>query len=69
MEDCYLRVDQIIGNRKAGTRGLLPISKSHFWRLVGQGVIPKPLKVGARVSLWKEADIRQALARMTGEAA
>ncbi|WP_460028824.1 helix-turn-helix transcriptional regulator [Methyloparacoccus murrellii] len=69
MEDCYLRVEQIIGNRKAGTRGLLPISKSHFWRLIERGDIPRPLKIGSRVSLWRERDIRQALARMTGEAA
>ena len=69
MEDCYLRVEQIIGNRKAGTRGLLPISKSHFWRLIERGDIPRPLKIGSRVSLRRERDIRQALARMTGEAA
>lgn len=59
--DRFLRERQIIlGDSKATppTAPLLPISHSHFWVLVKRGVLPKPLKLGARCSVWKMSDIQ-----------
>ena len=48
----YLRLAQIIG-----PNGILPISRSGFYLKVKAGEIPPPLKIGARISVWRESDI------------
>ena len=58
--DTFLRVDQIVGDSKQGIPAILPISRSYFWRIVHEGRIPKPVKLGPPVSIWKESDIREA---------
>ncbi|MEI6314840.1 MAG: AlpA family phage regulatory protein [Syntrophus sp. (in: bacteria)] len=35
----------------------IPVSRSHFWQGVKTGKYPKPLKLSARVTCWKSADI------------
>jgi prophage regulatory protein len=37
---------------------LLPISHSHFWVLIKKGVLPPPLKLGSRCSVWRLSDIQ-----------
>jgi len=32
---------------------LLSISRSYLWRLVKQGKIPAPVKLGAKTTVWK----------------
>lgn len=36
---------------------IIPISKSLWYRMVAQGIAPKPLKLSARTSMWKKSDI------------
>lgn len=48
----YLRLAQIIG-----PAGILPISRSGFYLKVKAGEIPPPLKLGPRISVWRESDI------------
>lgn len=48
----YLRLAQIIG-----PGGILPISRSGFYLKVKAGEIPPPLKLGPRISVWRERDI------------
>jgi prophage regulatory protein len=38
--------------------GPIPISKSTWWAGVKDGRFPKPLKLGARVTVWRVRDIR-----------
>ncbi|MEP0314836.1 AlpA family phage regulatory protein [Hyphomonas sp.] len=38
--------------------GPIPISKSTWWAGVKDGRFPKPLKLGARVTVWRVEDIR-----------
>ena len=45
-----LRINQIIPD-------ILPVSKSHFWAGVKSGKYPKPIKLSARVTAWRESDI------------
>lgn len=46
------RLRQIIG-----PHGPLPVSRSHFYALIAAGKIPKPIKLGARISVWRRSDI------------
>lgn len=52
-----LRVSQICGDPKRGIPGLLPIGKSTFWAGVRDGRFPQPIKLGARTTCWRAADI------------
>lgn len=52
-----LRIKQILGDRKAGTPGLVPISASQWWRLVSEGKIERPIKLSPRVSVWRASYI------------
>ena len=35
---------------------LLSISRSYLWRLVKQGKIPAPIKLGPKTTVWKSED-------------
>ena len=36
---------------------ILPISRSTFWRLVKRGDFPQPVKIGKRITAWRNEDI------------
>jgi len=63
----YVRLSQIIGNRRAKPPipAIIPISKSTWWEGVRTGRFPKPVKLGVRITVWRVEDIRALL----GEAA
>jgi prophage regulatory protein len=48
-----LRLPQIIG-----PDGVLPVGKSTWWAGVASGRYPKPVKLGPRITAWREEDIR-----------
>ncbi|MEM7728192.1 MAG: AlpA family phage regulatory protein [Pseudomonadota bacterium] len=48
-----LRLSQIIGPGNP-----IPVSKSTWWQGVKDGRFPKPLKLGPRVTVWREEDVR-----------
>ena len=52
-ETGLLRLRQIIA-----PHGPIPVSKSTWWAGVKDGRFPKPLKLGARVTVWRAEDIR-----------
>jgi len=56
----YVRLAQIIGNRRAKPPipAIIPISKSTWWEGVRTGRFPKPVKLGLRVTVWRVEDIR-----------
>ncbi len=37
----------------------VPISRSSWWQGVREGRYPKPVKLSARITCWKAADIRR----------
>jgi prophage regulatory protein len=53
-ETGFLRISQILA-----PTGPIPVSKSTWWAGVKDGRFPKPLKLGARVTVWRVEDIRQ----------
>jgi predicted DNA-binding transcriptional regulator AlpA len=58
-ETGYLRLPQIIGNRKAipPIPAVIPVSKSTWWAGVKSGRFPRPLKLGPRITVWRARDI------------
>lgn len=52
-ETGLLRIRQIIA-----PYGPIPVSKSTWWAGVKDGRFPKPMKLGARVTVWRVEDIR-----------
>jgi predicted DNA-binding transcriptional regulator AlpA len=49
----YLRVKSVAER--------LDVSKSTVWRLVQQGILPKPIKLSSRTTVWKSDDIDAAI--------
>ncbi len=62
----FLRIWQIIGDRKRGIEPLLPVCRSTFLAGVNSGKYPKPVKLGERTTAWKKADILALLESMGG---
>ena len=50
----FMRIHQILA-----PAGPIPVSKSTWWAGVKDGRFPKPLKLGARVTVWRVEDIRK----------
>ena len=54
----FLRVSQIVGDRKKNLAPIIPVSKSTWWEGVASGRFPKPIKLSPRVTVWRVEDIR-----------
>jgi prophage regulatory protein len=65
----YLRLTQIIGNKKTGERGLIPVSRSTWWAGVKSGRYPEPSrKLGKRITAWSVESIKTLIeSAMTNE--
>ena len=50
MTDKFLRLSQILQ--------LIPIGKSTLWEKVKKGEFPKQIKLGTKISVWKESDVQ-----------
>jgi hypothetical protein len=54
----YLRIWDIVGDKKRGITPILPISKSAWWAGIRKGMYPKGVKISERCTAWRESDIR-----------
>ena len=61
----FLRLKQIVGDRKSGIAPLIPVSKSSWADGVKAGIYPKPVKIGGRANGWRVEDIRQLIAELS----
>ncbi len=57
-ETGFVRLSQIIGNRKAGISPIIPVKKTCWWAGVKSGRFPKPVKLSPGVTAWRVEDIR-----------
>ncbi len=62
----FVRLSQIVGNKKRGIAPIIPVSKSSWWAGVKSGRYPKPVKLGERTTCWRVDDVR-ALIETTGK--
>lgn len=53
----FVRLPQILA--------VIPISKSQFWLGVKNGRFPRPIKLGAKTTVWRVQDIRELIARFS----
>jgi prophage regulatory protein len=63
MDARYLRLKQIVGDKKAGIPAIIPISKSSWWAGVAKGRYPKPIKLGPRTTVWLSSSVYALLDR------
>ncbi|MEI7970728.1 MAG: AlpA family phage regulatory protein [Betaproteobacteria bacterium] len=54
----YLRLRQIIGDKKAGVTPIFPVGATTWWNGVKVGRYPKAYKIGPRATAWRAEDIR-----------
>ena len=64
----FLRVWQIVGDRKRGAAPLIPISHSAWWQGIREGKYPKGILLGPRTRVWTAESIMKLIAD-TSEAA
>lgn len=63
----YLRIWQIVGDKKRGIEPVLPIGRSTFLAGVKSGKYPQPVKLGERTTAWRKSDIMALLNAMGGQ--
>ena len=66
-ETGYLRLAQIVGNKKADLPAIIPVSKSTWWAGVKSGLYPKPIKLSERCTAWRIEDIRSLIEKIGGK--
>ena len=52
----FLRLKQVLA--------IVPVGKTKWYQGVKQGIFPRPVKMGERVSLWKYSDIEALVQRI-----
>lgn len=62
-ETGFLRLSQIIPDRKRGTPGFIPVGATAWWLGVKAGKYPKPLKLGPKTTVWRVEDIRALISK------
>jgi prophage regulatory protein len=60
----YLRLVQIVGDKKADIPAIIPVSKSTWWEGVKSGRYPKPVKLSERCTAWRVEDIISLIEKM-----
>ena len=53
----YLRLSQIVGDKKAEIPAIFPVSKSTWWQGVKSGRYPQPVKLSERCTAWRVEDV------------
>ncbi|NOU22728.1 MAG: AlpA family transcriptional regulator [Methyloglobulus sp.] len=62
----HLRTHDIIGSKRLGIPGILPMSERAWFYAVKNGNAPAPIKFG-RICYWRESDIRDLLADLANQ--
>jgi predicted DNA-binding transcriptional regulator AlpA len=54
-----LRLPEIIGDNESNPPkpAIVPVSKSTWWAGVKDGRFPQPIKLGPRITAWRESDV------------
>jgi predicted DNA-binding transcriptional regulator AlpA len=64
----YLRLPQIIGDRKRNIPALIPVSRATWWAGVASGRFPAGVLLGPRTRAWSVESIKSLIAEMGGAA-
>jgi prophage regulatory protein len=58
----FVRLRQIIGDKKAGIPALIPVGRSTWWKGVKSGCYPAGVKMSARMTVWRVEEIKALIA-------
>lgn len=58
-ETGYLRIWQIIGDRRRGLPAIIPVSRSTWYAGVSDGRFPQPVRLSERIAAWRVEDIKK----------
>lgn len=61
----FYRLKDIIGDGKNGIPGIIPVSKTAWYRGIREGKFPKPVKLSERTTAWRSTDIDALVARLS----
>lgn len=64
----FLRIYQIVGDKRKGIPPLIPIGRTTFLNRVKSGIYPAPIKISERTVAWRSEDIRKLIKELSGEA-
>lgn len=62
-ETGFLRLRQIIGDRKRGIPPIIPVGPTTWWSGTNSGRFPRPIKLGPKTTVWRVEDIRALIAK------
>lgn len=70
-ETGFLRLSQIIGDRKADPPipAVIPVSRSSWWLGIRSGIYPQPIKLGPNTTVWRIEDVRALIERIAAQGA
>jgi prophage regulatory protein len=60
----FVRLPQIIGDRKKGIAGVIPVSRATWWRGVASGKYPAGMLHGRGIRMWSVESIRALIEKM-----
>ncbi|MCC7280083.1 MAG: AlpA family phage regulatory protein [Chromatiaceae bacterium] len=60
-EEGFCRIAAIIGDKRRNIEGIFPVSRSEWYAGIKSGKYPAPVKLGARLSVWRVQDVRRLL--------
>ncbi|WP_036247138.1 AlpA family transcriptional regulator [Methylobacter sp. BBA5.1] len=63
----FLRLHNIIGNKKTNTPAIIPVSRTSWLEGVKSGKYPKPVKLGERSVAWRVDDIRELVKKLSAQ--
>ena len=59
----FLRLRDIFGDKN--NPGIIPVSRSSWYKGIAEGRYPKPVKLGERISAWRIKDIRKLIEELS----
>lgn len=67
-ETGFLRIWDIVGDKKRKTTALIPVGRTTFLNRVKAGQYPAPIKISERTTAWRVEDIRALIDKLGGVA-
>lgn len=63
-ETGFIRLYQIVGDKKKNIPAIIPISRSSFLSGIKSGKYPRGIKIGERTRAWRVSDIRALIEKL-----